>query len=158
MCNESPMWKSGCFYLIMRTGIRQNSCFKKNKKPAMWKETWPNSKAINKHSYKISHSIYMETDKDKSHLTKLFYFQKAKRGGGGVRGPLQVWKQVLIKVKVRLSEEEPTLADTNLLTSPQGTATGLDPIPLAGPAWAWNGTNFTPGETWTRLCSSKPPF
>lgn len=118
----------------------------------MWKETWPNSKAIHKHSYKISHSIYMETDKDKSHLTKLFYFQKAKRGGGRGRGPLQVWKQVLIKVKVRLSEEEPTQADTNLLTSPQGTATGLDPIPLAGPAWAWNGTNFTPGETWTRLC------
>lgn len=48
----------------------------------MRKETWPNYKNINKHSYKTSHSIYMETDKDKSHLTKLFTSEGKKRGEG----------------------------------------------------------------------------
>lgn len=65
------------FDLIMGTGIRQGSCLEKKKKDsAMRKETWPNYMNINKYCYKISHSIYMEADKEKC----CFTFRKEKRG------------------------------------------------------------------------------
>lgn len=62
-CNEAQHEKEVVFYFIMRTGIRQDSRLKE-KNLAMRKETWSNYKNINRYSYKTSHSIYMETDKD----------------------------------------------------------------------------------------------
>lgn len=55
---------------------------------------------------------------------------------GAEGGLLCKYENGLIKVKVRLPEEELTGADTNLLTASQRAATRLDPIPLMGPAQA----------------------
>lgn len=85
----------------MRTGFRQDSCFKKSFQSR--EKQQPNCKAMSKYCCETRHSACTQPGRIKATLTKPFYFQGGKKG---CKSSFTSVKWLLFKVKVRLSGED----------------------------------------------------
>lgn len=98
----------------------------------------------------------METDKDKSHLIKLFNFQKEKKagGGGGRGGYFTSTKTGVTQGKGKDLRGGTDLGRKKPPHCSPGNKRWTGPDFLVAPARARNGPVFTPRETWVRLCDN----